>query len=63
MSGAYKYAGPYKTQNTIGPSPEEPCQECQECVKWASGDWTTPGFFYSKCPKHRAEENGKIDGN
>ena len=30
-----------------------PCADCDECARHAYSDATTPGFFYSKCEKHR----------
>lgn len=31
------------------------CPDCDEAAKHAYSDATTPGFFYSKCAKHRSE--------
>ncbi len=30
-----------------------PCPACEEADKHANSDATTPGFFYSRCRKHR----------
>lgn len=32
------------------------CSECEKAAKHAFSDATTPGFFYSRCEKHRLED-------
>lgn len=29
------------------------CRDCDDCYRHANSDATTPGFFYSKCVRHR----------
>lgn len=32
------------------------CEACQEAKRHAYSDATTPGFFYTRCEKHPAEQ-------
>jgi hypothetical protein len=43
------------------PAQPEPCLDCDAAAKHSYSDATTPGFFYDKCEKHRAQSAHTTD--
>lgn len=43
----------YDAPDEVGGGVEGDCQDCRKAAAHAYSDATTPGFFYTKCEKHR----------